>query len=742
MKVKIDYTSREATVTEESTVFQHSHNIDIVQVAIDMYDPGLVYKMNFKDASGVQNISRYPEYIGQVDDLHYFRISLNSTNTKYAGDLAMSFAVFEQTEEGGITTTKRIWNSETFYQHVDESQEDDTVDIDSEESTIIDEIYAAISAKLKAEHKGYYYANTDLGVSGTLTTQEYLEAIIVALNGSSGDFAFSGTAIVRNDGAIVSDLPSGHSEVIVFLTDKRSGGSSSSTGFMLTHSPVANEEGLYYSIFNIALGGGLVVTDWRRILNIDDYSTIMTTIGNVVDGTTDIDYDNTTSGLTSTKIKTAVDELAQKHDDIENGTTIVGKATSDKDGNQIDTTYLKKSGGTMSGPINMGASKVTNMGDGVDTQDASTINNIINKIATHDSEESAHVYIRQLIEALEQEISRLNNRGKVFGEIARTTAELQTMDAATRASTIKVDIEAESWFDGTYTPENGHIVYDTGTGGGDNFHEWEYNGTAWVDNGAINSPKASNDVHGVIKGGNDYLSIVSGIVQVLLADNATNLKSETTDDKYTYEQIHNAIINRYTKPEVDGIIDDYFTGYGVEQTDLTPTALADTDTLALTALDGMNQVVFVCRDAETGEIDTDKVPVSELTEGTVLEFFESALVYATVGATEITFSDTGGRGTLKIYGVQLQPMSADQIDFETGTVGDKLKGVGTESVTYRNDGLVRQFDDDDVSVSPTYDANGDITKITETYDSGEVYETTFTKDKLGRIVQATKTEVI
>ena len=87
MKVRIDYTTREVVVLEGGTVFQHSHNIDYIQIAIDQYTPGLVYKLNFTDPSGSKNLSRYLEFIGQSGDLYYFKLPLNSTNTAYANVL-------------------------------------------------------------------------------------------------------------------------------------------------------------------------------------------------------------------------------------------------------------------------------------------------------------------------------------------------------------------------------------------------------------------------------------------------------------------------------------------------------------------------------------------------------------------------------------------------------------------------------------------------------------------------------
>lgn len=59
-----------------------------------------------------------------------------------------------------------------------------------------------------------------------------------------------------------------------------------------------------------------------------------------------------------------------------------------------------------------------------------------------------------------------------------------------------------------YTLKNGLIVYDLDE------HEWEYNGTAWVDNGIYINAPASNTQLGIVKG-NEYVSILSGVMTVL-----------------------------------------------------------------------------------------------------------------------------------------------------------------------------------------------------------------------------------
>jgi hypothetical protein len=43
MKVKIDHTTRKATIVKTDPVFQHSHNIDTVEIMLDYYDNTKVY---------------------------------------------------------------------------------------------------------------------------------------------------------------------------------------------------------------------------------------------------------------------------------------------------------------------------------------------------------------------------------------------------------------------------------------------------------------------------------------------------------------------------------------------------------------------------------------------------------------------------------------------------------------------------------------------------------------------------
>jgi hypothetical protein len=201
---------------------------------------------------------------------------------------------------------------------------------------------------------------------------------------------------------------------------------------------------------------------------------------------------------------------------------------------------------------------------------------------------------------------------------------------------------------------------------------------------------------------------------------------------YTKTQFDTLFNDRYTKAEVQIMINDLKTIYGWEIGDLTPTALTNEDTLALTAISGYDKLLFVARVTADDTVFTQKIPVSELTNGTVIEFFNNANINATVDATNITFNDVGTTETLKIYGVKM-----DKSQFY------EIRNIQEQSITYRADGKVSQVVGDNVTTTPTYDTNGNLTKITEVYAlDGKTYETTFIRDALGRIINTNKQEVI
>jgi len=435
-----------------------------------------------------------------------------------------------------------------------------------------------------------------------------------------------------------------------------------------------------------------------------------------------------------TKVK-----VAAEINKIKDGTYFAKRAERDDNGNVIKTTYLKKEGGTMSGVIAMATNKITGLGDGADNYDAATIHNVDTKISTHNTAEAAHTSIRTLIEDLEREVARFDNRGKSYGEIPYTTLALKTLaveeDVAAVTAAIKATIESQTWFTGTYTPSIGDLVYDTGVGEGINYHEWEYNGEAeaWVDNGAIASPKASNNIFGTVKGG-DYVSIVAGIMQILLADNATYLKDSASTEKYTYSQIKSAIDARYTKTEVDTLLDSLKAIYGWEQSDLGTISNAggDTVTKPLTDFNGYDFVLITAN--HSTESNTMFVKVSDLidTDNFILDTPTSSTSFKAI-STNLSFS----------YDTYIDTVAITLVGIKMdGTVHNEMRSIGDEVITYKSDGKVLTVVSDTVTTTPTFDVNGNLTKITEMYAlDSKTYETTFIRNKNNKIISTNKVEV-
>ncbi len=149
----------------------------------------------------------------------------------------------------------------------------------------------------------------------------------------------------------------------------------------------------------------------------------------------------------------------------------------------------------------------------------------------HNADIYAHAFIRQLIEELQREINRLDAKGRSWGELNITHDELVALSDTERNNAIVNDIQSRFT---NYVRKVGDLVYtkrvtDTPE------HEWEWNGTNWVDNGAWLIEKATNDAYGLVKGDNNYLSIINGLIQVLKADYATNIGDTT--NSYTYDDL-------------------------------------------------------------------------------------------------------------------------------------------------------------------------------------------------------------
>jgi endonuclease YncB( thermonuclease family) len=200
------------------------------------------------------------------------------------------------------------------------------------------------------------------------------------------------------------------------------------------------------------------------------------------------------------------------------------------------------------------------------------------------------------------------------------------------------------------------------------------------------------------------------------------LKTKLTDI-YTKAQLDTLFGDRYTKAEVDALLDSLKAIYGWQSSalanDVASAATvnnsiwADYDMILLVATNGTNTYTTIARVADL--IDGDTFTVGS---GTFV-----------IGATTSTFTYSGY--TLDITGIKMD-----------GTVHNEMRSVGSETITYREDGKISSVVADTITTTPTYDEYGNVTKITEVYAlDGKTYETTFTYDKFGRISATNKVEV-
>ncbi|MDY0104255.1 MAG: hypothetical protein RBS07_15075 [Lentimicrobium sp.] len=96
-----------------------------------------------------------------------------------------------------------------------------------------------------------------------------------------------------------------------------------------------------FSVATLPIEPGFAPTD--DTITDAQYEALQDAVDSIIDGTTDIAYDNATSGLTAETIKDAIDELDGIKDDILDGTQEFTKVTlSDGLGNTEDITYASK----------------------------------------------------------------------------------------------------------------------------------------------------------------------------------------------------------------------------------------------------------------------------------------------------------------------------------------------------------------------------------------------------------------
>jgi len=206
------------------------------------------------------------------------------------------------------------------------------------------------------------------------------------------------------------------------------------------------------------------------------------------------------------------------------------------------------------------------------------------------------------------------------------------------------------------------------------------------------------------------------------------------------------ITDAFTKAEVNSLIEGLKISHNLEQTDLTPTPLVNNGTLPILTVDAYDMIVVMV--TVDGQNDSKVFVPNNIQENetfkAVIQTTPTVNMTITKGALNYTFSVDGGTSIeFKVDGWKVTELVASDVKYQNQTVDKALKGVGNSVIDYHSNGKVKEIVDDNVTTTPMYDVNGNLTKITEVYSlDGKTYETTFIRDARGRIINTNKQEVI
>lgn len=353
-------------------------------------------------------------------------------------------------------------------------------------------------------------------------------------------------------------------------------------------------------------------------------------------------------------------------------------------------------------------------------------------IGIHNTDNTAHLYIRQLIEALEREIARLDSKGKSYGVVDKTQSELLGMTQGDRNTYILTFLQNK--YSG-YTNENGNLIY-TKTVVGENEHEWEFNGTNWVDNGAWTIEKASNSEYGLIKGDGVYLSVVSGLVQVLLSDKSKKVINADDSAYLDYVALKAAVdeldniyrkADVYTKLQIDTLLNQLKTVYGWN------------DTLLGDLMEGsipINGYDYILVQA-IGSVTTDAkfIEVSNFEEQSDIRLEHAA--FERMGNNVVLKNSTAN--SVLVFGIKMEKQLAENIDYENTDVANKLKELeDLDAVLGLKKTLLGDLNTDNIMTS------GDDLILIKEVKSGKVLTKFVDLSKLsdGYIIQLKNSEVM
>ena len=434
---------------------------------------------------------------------------------------------------------------------------------------------------------------------------------------------------------------------------------------------------------------------------------------------------------------------------IKNGTIIVGKATGDKNGNDIFVTYETKADATThkartsalestipatyetkadatahktntnnphqvtKAQVGLGdVDNTTDMGKPVSNLQAAAI---AAAVSNHNSSGSAHEDIRNMIAAL------------VGAYVYRGTINIS------EPSDVQLNARIVELLD--RNPVIGDVLVDTDK------NEWYFNGTDWNNYGQFIIGLASATSDGLMT--KEFFAKLDDLynrtdLDLVLATKVDKVTGKSLIDDllitkiselYSKAQLDAILANIYTKSEVDAIFDQLKAIYGWKDSDLG--TINTGGTIAVATVD---QYDFIVVQIKTGTEITSKIfkPEEILTGESITEIINTTPTVTSIiakGATNYTFTISTGTATAHFMGVKM----------DYGLLNE-VRQVGTTQMSFVN-GKLTSVVSDNVSTYLAYDTNGNIQKIIETYADGKSYETTYTKDVEGRIKTMTKAEV-
>jgi hypothetical protein len=340
---------------------------------------------------------------------------------------------------------------------------------------------------------------------------------------------------------------------------------------------------------------------------------------------------------------------------------------------------------------------------------------IVSAVSNHNSSGSAHEDIRNMIAAL---VGAYVYRGTIAvsnpSDVQLTARIVELLSRQPAIGDVLVDIDKNEWyFNGTDWNNYGQFIIGLASATSDGLMTKEFF-------------TKLDDLYSRVDLDQVLATKVDKVIGKSLIDDLLITK---ISEQYSRVQLDNILSNIYTKPEVDAILNQLKAIYGWKDSDLG--YLSNNDTIAISIVD---QYDFIVVQIQTdGQITSKIFAPSEINSGEaiteIINTTPTVTSIITKGATNYTFTISSGTATAHLIGVKM----------DYGLLNE-VRQVGTTTMSFVN-GKLTSVVSDNVNTYLSYDTNGNVAKITETYADGKSYETTYTKDVEGRIKSLTKVEV-